>query len=296
MPDASGPGGLPDIQSMWDYNDPAATEARLREVLPRAEASGDREYHAELLTQVARTYGLRGRFAEALALLDEVDATVTADMTRAQVRSLVERGRTLNSSGESAAALPRFIEAWEVGRSNGLDGLAVDAAHMVAIVETPDAALEWNQRALDLANSSSDPDARRWNGSLCNNLGWTYHSKGEFEKAHEYFEQAHDHRIEQGKPEEIRIARWCFARCLRSLGRVEEALAIQRELEAEMARGTRSDGYVDEEIAECLHALGRTDEAKPYFHREHDLLSQDVGLVQNEAERIERLRRLGHPD
>jgi hypothetical protein len=51
---------------------------------------------------------------------------------------------------------------------------------MVAIVASGDEALAWNQRALELAQASPDPDARRWRASLFNNLGWTYHDRGEY--------------------------------------------------------------------------------------------------------------------
>ena len=51
--------------------------------------------------------------------------------------------------------------------------------------------------------------------------------------------------------------RWCVARCLRSLGRTEEALAEQRALAAELEAIGESDEFVTQEIAECLRALGR---------------------------------------
>jgi len=74
---------------------------------------------------------------------------------------------------------------------------------------------------------------------------------------------------------------------------VEESLAIQRELEKQIADLENPDGYVYEELAECLHALGWRDEAKPNFRRAHELLSKDPWLNESEPERIERLRDLG---
>ncbi|MEE8154858.1 MAG: tetratricopeptide repeat protein [Phycisphaerales bacterium] len=285
---------LPDLQELWDYNDPAGTELKLRAVLARPEASDDRGYHAELLTQIARAQGLQRQFEEAHRTLDEAEEMIDGDMHRARVRLWLERGRVFNSSGSKDKARPLFITAWELASRKGLDGLAVDAAHMVATVEVGRKTLKWNHRALDLANSSSDPDAQRWTGSLCNNIGWTYHNERDFERALEYFEQALQHRQTQGKPDDIRIARWCIARCLRSLERVEEALAIQRELAQEIAAIENPDGYVYEELAECLHALERSDEAKPYFRRAHELLSKDAWLVESEPQRIEHLAELGN--
>ena len=62
-----------DIDALWEYDDPAASEARFKSALAGA---GDDE-KLELLTQIARTYGLRGRFDEASRVLDEVASALT---------------------------------------------------------------------------------------------------------------------------------------------------------------------------------------------------------------------------
>jgi Flp pilus assembly protein TadD len=95
-----------------------------------------------------------------------------------------------------------------------------------------------------------------------------------------------------GAPEPIRIARWCVARALRSLGRSAEALEVQQALQAKLARGNATDGYVDEELGECLLALDRGAEAQPYFARAYAELSQDHWLAENEPTRLERLKQL----
>jgi tetratricopeptide (TPR) repeat protein len=94
---------------------------------------------------------------------------------------------------------------------------------------------------------------------------------------------------------EIRIAQWCVARTLRSLKRVEEALSKQMTLKAEYeaaGEGDR-DGFVYEEIGECLLELKRIKEARPYFAKAHEILSQDSWLAEKEPERLARLRELG---
>ncbi len=72
------------------------------------------------------------------------------------------------------------------------------------------------------------------------------------------------------------------------MGQVEAALAILRQLEA----AEEEDGFVYEELGECLHALGKPGEARPYFRRAYGLLSQ-IEWVAGDAERLERLRSLG---
>ena len=146
---------------------------------------------------------------------------------------------------------------------------------------------------MQLARTSPDPRARRWVGSLANNMGWARHEAGDYDEALALFQVALEERRREGTANQVRIARWCVARCLRSLGRVEEALAEQQALAAELETEGEVDGYVDEELAECLLALGRGDDARAHFSRAYAELSGDAGLRATEPERLERLRSLG---
>ena len=209
------------------------------------------------------------------------------------MRLALERGRVFRSAGEAEHARPYFAAAFQRAGDAGEDALAVDAAHMLALIET-DPALQatWNERALALAEAASDPLARRWRASLLNNHGWTRHGEGRFEEALDLFTRALAAREEMGEAGSVRVARWCVARALRSLGRIEEALAAQQALAAEIAADASAapDGFVFEEIAECLVALGRAEEARPWFARAHGELAKDPRFVEAEGERLERLR------
>lgn len=264
-----------DIDLAWDFNDPAGSEAKFRAI------------SAEALTQVARCLGLQRRFEEGHAVLDALEAP----NDRVRVRYLLERGRLFNSAKDPAHARPLFVEAYHLAKSCGEEALEVDAAHMVAIVAGGDESREWNERALEKAAQSSDPKARKWRASLLNNLGWTYHDSGNFEKSLTMFTEARLCREENGQQGEEQIARWCIARCLRSLGRFDEALAMQEALLKE--RGEDPAGYGEEEIAENLLALGRPQEARPHIQRAYEKLSKDPWFVENEKTRLERLQILG---
>jgi tetratricopeptide (TPR) repeat protein len=279
---------LPQIDSLWDYNDPAATEARFRELLPQAGELPDRRYEAELLTQLARSLGLQQKFDSAHTVLDGVEPLLGQAGPRVQTRYLLERGRTFNSSGSRDQADSLFLQAWEHAQRHGETALAVDAAHMVAITR-PSESLEWNLRALEVAEHATDPAARRWRGSLYNNLGWTYFERKQYDSAHRCFDLALTCRVEQGKTRDVLEARWCLAKCLRFEEQVEASLAMQLELEQAWEREGTQDGFVYEEIAECLWQLGRTAESRPYFARAHELLSQDPWLARDETERLKRL-------
>jgi hypothetical protein len=93
---------------------------------------------------------------------------------------------------------------------------------------------------------------------------------------------------------ELIIAKWCVARTLRSLKKVEEALSKQIALEKEVKeKGMEEDGYIFEEIGECMLLLGKNEDAKPNFKKAYEILSKDIWLAENEKDRLERLKKLG---
>lgn len=286
---------LPDFDELWDYENPGATEAAFRALLPRAAGSGDRAYHAELLTQIARTEGLGRKFADAHRTLDAVQALLPDGHPRARVRYLLERGRVFNSAGDQATARPLFAAAWEQAAAAGETFHAIDAAHMLAIAAPPEERLTWNLRALALAESATDARSQGWVGSLYNNIGWTHHDTGRYAEALAAFQQAQTWQEARGGPREIRIARWAVARVLRSLDRVPEALAIQEDLARAAAASGDPAGYVQEELGECLLALGKPDAARAHFARAYILLSPDPWLAAQEPARLARLHALGNP-
>ena len=283
---------LEDLDTLWDFGDPASSEQRFRALIARARAEHGGAFEAEVLTQVARAAGLQHHFDEARDSLVEAERVMRPGTDRARVRVLLERGRVDRTSDRGDLGRASFLEAWELACSIGEDGLAVDAGHMLGIVEPPADALAWNERAMELAHSSADPAARRWVGSLASNMGWARHDAGDDDGAIALFELARDEWVADGRQDRARIARWSIARCRRSRGDVTTALVEQRRLLAELEELGETDGYVFEEVAECLLLLGREDEAQPYFARAYVELSSDSELRANEPSRLERLRAL----
>lgn len=275
------------IEALWEYDDPVASEQRFRQAL--AEARGD--YALELQSQIARCHGLRGDFDSAHALLDTIEPQLPGAGAAPRARYQLERGRTYNSSGEPQRARELFEQAWELARKAGLEGLAVDAAHMVAITHGgSELAVEWNQRGLEIARNSQDPKAQALIPAMLNNSAWDLHDMGHHEQALPLFEQALEAWTARERPRQIQIAKWSVARCLRSLGRYEQALQIQRSLEAEHQTAGTSDGFVFEELAELLSAMGREDEAQPYFQQAYHELRRDEWFASNESNRLARLK------
>jgi uncharacterized protein YbaP (TraB family) len=278
---------MPDILALWDFDDPAASEARFRAAL--AEATHDAAL--SLRTQIARTHGLRRQFGEAHRELDAVDAELAGAGPEPRVRTLLERGRTWRSAGEPARARPLFLQAEQLARTAKLEYLHVDALHMVALLQhDPEEQMAWTHRALGAALAAKDPQARRWEASLTHNLGWALHDAGRHDEALQHFRAALAARERDGaRPQRIREARWTVARELRALARHDEALALLRALDAELATAGESDGFVPEEIAENLLALGRADEARPFFAQAHAQLSQINTVERPDDARLARL-------
>lgn len=282
---------------LWNFSDPAQTEAAFEAFKPQV--ASDLNLSLQLLTQIARTYGLRRNFDDAHKLLDHVEKNTPADpdFDVVRVRLWLERGRTYNSAGDKAAARPLFLKALETAGAIKSDFYAVDAAHMLGIVDPPKKQIGWTEKALAMAEASNDAEARGWLGSLYNNLGWSYHDIGAFEKALVTFQKGADWQAahKNGQVTE-RIARWTVGRSLRSLQRFTEALSVQHAVEQAWAAAGVEDGYVFEELGELYLATGRPEHAAPYFARAYMLLSGDYWLKNHEADRLARLKRLGQPD
>jgi tetratricopeptide (TPR) repeat protein len=285
-------GKLPDFDMFWDYSHPDVSEKRFRELLPSALESMDMSYFAQLLTQIARAEGLQRKFQNAHATLDRVDKALPKTDSRTLIRYLLERGRVYNSSGNAEEAKRLFLQSFDLAVKSKEDFYAVDAAHMVAIAESPEAQLEWNLKALELAETSADERARNCKGSLYNNLGWTYFDNRDYQEALFMFEKALDFRTLQRDPVNIGIAKWCVAKTLRVMGHTEEALDMQQHLFEEYQAAGKKSGFVYEEIGECMLVLGRETEAEGWFAAAYGELSKDP-TVAGDHERLTRLKTLG---
>lgn len=284
---------LPDFDSLWNYSNPAKTCELFDDLIPAAKESGNTEYFLQLLTQIARTQGLQDDFVEAHLTLDEVQEAITADTPVAKIRYFLERGRVFNSSKEKDNALVMFARAFELALEAKQDNYAVDAAHMLAIAESaPEKKMEWNLKAMTLAENSQDKKAQGWLGSLYNNTAWTYHDSQKYDQALELFKKALTFREERGEATAIRIAKWSVARTLRSQKKLDEAFEIQSQLKSELDQAGQKDVYVYEELGEIALALGKTDDSKEYFRLAYNLFSKDESFKSNQADRFKRVHEL----
>ena len=198
-----------EIESLWDFSDPAGTEVKFRELL----AAANKTDQAILWTQIARTHSLRKSFDEARAAL----SNVSSQEAEPRVRFELEMGRILNSSEMPLEAIPHFRSAMELAAETGLEYLHLDAIHMLAIADSANS-VAWAEKGIELAKGANEEKCRRWLGPFYNNLGWTYFDRGEFESALTAFELGLAERERQGVARPIEIAREAVAEAKKALG------------------------------------------------------------------------------
>ncbi|TFD77766.1 tetratricopeptide repeat protein [Cryobacterium fucosi] len=251
-PPKTGPVSQALLDSLWDFTDAEASARRFQQAAD--DAGRDEGGRAELSTQVARAFGLLGRFDDGLAALAAVQEATKQPTDRLQARVALEHGRLLRSMDRPGDAVPFFTLAVRKAASAGAQFLALDALHMLAISDAGHEE-EWAAEGLALLDTATDARIQRWGVALHNNLGWFLHDSGRPEKALPEFEAALLAADTVGTHEQRHQGRWAVARCLRTLGRADEARALQLQLAAERP----DDDYVLAELALLAQAADAAD-------------------------------------
>lgn len=262
-----------DLAPLWNFGEPEVSEQRFRSAL--STATGDDALI--LQTQIARTYGLRRDFCKAQEILNNLEPRIQTAGAEARARHALETGRTYASATHppdsqtddaKERARAAYMRAYEVAKSGQLDGLAVDALHMLAFVDTaPSDQLKWGQQALAIAQASSQPSAKNWEASLRNNVGYALHQLGRYEEALAQFKHAVVLRERGTDAKATRIAHWMVAWTLRAQHRTDESLEIQARLERECDAAGAPDPYVFEELELLYREKGDQTRASHYAKR-----------------------------
>jgi tetratricopeptide (TPR) repeat protein len=266
-----------DVSALWDFGNPALSEQRFQAAL--ADASG--EDRLILYTQIARTHGLRCDFEGARQVLGEMEPQLQQAGPEVRARHALELGRTFASATHPLDsqtletrefARDHYMRALRIAEEAGLDGLAIDAIHMLAFVDTaPPDQLKWGRKALAVSLASTQPAATRWEASIRNNVGYALHELGRFDEALDEFERALALREAGTNQEATHVAHWMVAWTLRSMGRTTEALEIQLRLEQQYERDGKPSRYVLEELEHIYQALGDEEKATAYAKRREAL-------------------------
>jgi tetratricopeptide (TPR) repeat protein len=262
-----------DVAPMWDFKHPEVSEQRFRSALQGA--VGDDALI--LQTQLARTFGIRKDFATARELLKNIEPAIATAGAEARVRYQLELGRTYASATHApelltddakARARAAYNEALRTAQAAHLDGLAIDAIHMLGFVDTsPADQLKWAQEALAVVEASTQADAKKWEASIRNNVGYALHQLGRYDEALQQFNAAVTLRERGSDANATRVAYWMVAWTLRAMKRNDEALQIQLRLEREADAAGDADPYVFEELETLYREAGNAERAEFYANR-----------------------------
>ena len=220
------------IEELWNYSNPEDSEARFRTAMPNA--SNDDKLI--LITQIARTFTLRRNFEQALSILASIKSIISNASPEAQVRYFLELGRSYASPTHSEKdrtlendniSRAHYLQAFQIAKSACLDSLAIDALHMMPVVDTdPAIQLQWNEKAIDYMENSSQADSRLWEASLRNNVGYARHLMGDYDEALRQFELSLKAHKKAGNTRAIRIANWMIAWTYRAQNKFMPAIEI----------------------------------------------------------------------
>lgn len=203
--------GQEDLDALWDFADPIASEAAFRRAIS---STHDPVARAVLGTQVARALGLQERYDEADRVLELIDTAVPA----VRARVALERGRLRNSGGHPDDAVGFFESAASIAEAAGEHFLLVDALHMLGIAQ-PERGEAHAAAALAVldADPAPAPRAQRWRVALHNNRGWALFDAGELSAALQEFEQALRDAERYGTDEQQGWAREAIEECLEAI-------------------------------------------------------------------------------
>jgi hypothetical protein len=288
------------------YGEPSDIEQRLLALVPLAVEQKDRSAHAQILSQVALAQAMQKKFELAHSTLDVAGTLLSESDLLATCRVTLERGRVHHQAGESTQALPFFKQSYELAVRGGHTPHTINAAHMIAIVvEDPHSKMEWNQRALALAQESSDPKAQAWISPLYNNLARSQIEARDFEGALISYKACESLAQERNEPLILRGAIWGQALAHRELGQHETAYRLQTGLLQEYQEVEQrkelpeplfavARGMVRAELAELELLHQNVDPAAANRARKYALLAyEDLGsnewFQRLEPERLERL-------
>ena len=285
---------------------PVDIERNLSALLPEAEQRADKSIYLQILSQIALAQAMQQKFDIAHQTLDEAERLLEPQYQLAKIRLLLERGRVCHQSDKFDQALYFFIQSYDLSKlSPEFDFHTVNASHMVAIVKKhAEGKIEWNKRAINLAEQTKDERCHAWLGPIYNNLAQNYIEAEKYQEALQSFENCKAHAEERGDQIVIRGALWGMGRALRGLNKLDQALDIQNDLlkEYEKISDQRllpmelihvGRGLVYEELAEIYFAKRSGEQSQKYARLAYEDLSKDSWMKKLYPKRIERMLELG---
>ena len=236
---------------------------------------------------LASVHRVRGRYSEAMRLLDE--AFADERLAAHDLRPLwLERGWSLTSTeamGEAIAALERGIAVRPDSDDSMAGELLIELARAESYAGRLEAALGHAERALAIAEHNADLRAET---AALRVLGLVQHDLGRLEDAAASLRRDLELARRIGSVEAIGGALINLGLVERDRGEMETAIACDREAIATFERvqhgAGRAIGYAN--LADKLRRAGELDEAEAFAHRAHDL-ADEIGHAMTRADAVQ---------
>lgn len=189
--------------------------------MEKAKEEGENSELTECYSQIARTYGITGKNEEGRPWLAKAADIATPDEPLGWSRYLGVRGRfEWQDEKDNEKAVATFKEMYDYCSDKELHDRAIDAAHMVGIVGTPEQQVEWGLKGIKEAEVGN---VTGWLGPLWNNLGVTYEDQKRYDDALNAYLKARNYHWQYGDETAKMIADWAVGHAYRLDGKYEEA-------------------------------------------------------------------------
>lgn len=232
--------------------------------LEEAQSENNTSVQVEAMSQIARSYLIVGEKEPGREWLDKAKELASPDDSLGWSRYLGVRGRFEWQDGDLDGAKATFVEMYDYCSQRDMHSRAIDAAHMVAIVGTPEEQIEWGKKGIAEAKAGN---VERWLGPLWNNLGATYEDQKMYDKAVDAYKQARHYHWLYGDEMNKLIADWAVGHAYRLAGDHEEAGKWLRPVLAWCERIDASEflGWTHKDLGEIALAEGNDAQAKEHF-------------------------------
>ncbi len=265
------------------------------EAAEAARAEGSKDVLVEALAQAARMHSFeKERLGEARKLLTAAEAEASAEEPNGWSRLLGVRGIIEREEGDRDRAKKTFIEMYDYCTERKLHRRAIDAAHHVALVGSPEEQVAWAKKGIVAAEAAGD---RRWLAVLWNNLGWTHEDAGRYDESVAAYRKARELHHETGDDHAKLLADWALGHALRLAGEGDEAkrlleptLATARKRHAELDTKTTHEwlGYALQEVGELRVLEGKRAEGLELLGKARTAL-EAVGMREHWPEAMTKL-------